>query len=150
VPDARVGPSLEGPAVVALAQAGHFFAGRRIRYSESVRATKGGAWRIVTGVLPHGIALDVTMKPAPEGATVQLIATRTEVGLPIPVVEMQPSPRAAPVELEQPEWSTTRTHARATIPAKGGGIFVSLGGLGANEGDRLVLVLIARPVRPAR
>lgn len=117
------------------------FAGKEIHYSKSVRRTKGGAWSIVTDTIPHGITLELTLGGEATALRVDVVATKTEVGLPIPVVRVQPSAQATPVELECPEWSTTRVRRSFDLPLQGGGALVSLDGLGSTAADHLVLVL---------
>ncbi len=147
VPDARTGLPLRGRLSVASGGTTNLFAGKPIQYSKNVRRTKGGAWTIVTGTIQHGIALDVTLRASATTLRVDVVATRTEVGLPIPVVRIRPSPRATPVELERPEWSTTRVRRSFDLPLQGGGALLSLEGLGSSPDDHVVLALtLRRPV----
>lgn len=146
IPDARSDEmgALEG---VSTGTSATFFSGRRIRYTGDVERTKGGAWGLVTKTIPHGIGLDLHLAGTGRDLRVELTATRTEVGLPIPVVRVRPSENAAPVELERPEWSTTRARTAFTLSSEGGGAFVALDGL-ASEQERVVLVLTVEPAMP--
>ncbi len=141
VPDARTGLPLRGARRVASHGSTRLFAGKEIRYSQSVRRTKGGAWSLVTDTIPHGVTLELTLRAEGSVLRVDVVAAQTEVGLPIPVVHVKPSPRAAPVELERPEWSTTRVRRSFDLPLQGGGALVSLRGLGSAPDEHLVLCL---------
>lgn len=141
VPDARTELPLRGVRRVPSHGDIQLFAGKEIHYSKSVRRTKGGAWSIVTDTIPHGITLELTLRAEGTVLRVDVVATKTQVGLPIPVVRVQPSPQAAPVELECPEWSTTRVRHSFDLPLQGGGALVSLEGLGSTAADHLVLTL---------
>lgn len=150
IPDARTGLPLRGATQLRSGGRTHLFAGKQIHYSKDVRRTKGGAWTIVTGTVPHGIAIDIVLKADATALRVDLVATRTDVGLPIPVVRVQPSEQAAPVELERPEWSTTRVHRSFDLPLPGGAALVSLKGLGSTPDDHLVLALTLRRPAPSK
>ena len=141
VPDARTELPLRGVRRVPSHGDIQLFAGKEIHYSKSVRRTKGGAWSIVTDTIPHGITLELTLRAEGTVLRVDVVATKTQVGLPIPVVRVQPSAQATPVELECPEWSTTRVRHSFDLPLQGGGALVSLEGLGSTAADHLVLTL---------
>jgi len=148
VPDARVELPWEGPSLIAMNTPVRLFAGKKIRYSKEVRQSAGGAWRILTGTIRHGIELELRLTREAKGLRVVLKAEHTEVGLPLPVVTIRPSPRAAPVELEQPQWSITRSSNSFLLAPEGGGAFLPLTGLGSGPDDHLVLVLSVEGYRP--
>jgi len=146
VPDARQGPALQGEPAIQAGEPASFFAGKLVTYSKDMRRTPGGGWRIVTGTIRDGITLDLLLEPTPsadrEGRLrVKAQVTRTEVGLPMPVLHVRPSREASAVELERPQWSSTRTKATFTLPLQGGGALLALGGIGTTPGDQVILIL---------
>jgi len=123
--------------------------------AKDVRATKGQGWRIVTGMIRHGLTLDLRVSPthSEDGKgllAVEATLTRTDVGSPMPVVLVHPSPRTAPVELDRPEWSTTRTQAHFSLPLEGGGALLALEGISSTPSEQLILILRIQDVGTLR
>lgn len=149
MPDARAELPLQGTTALAAGGTARLFAGKVIRYSKDLERTKGGAWRIVSDIVHHGIELKLVVTREDEGLRVRLRALRSDVGLPMRVVTVRPSERAAPVELECPEWDTTSVSRSFKLPLDGGGVFLPLEGLGSGADDHVVLVLGVEPYKPS-
>ncbi len=146
VPDARSG-GLAPMGSVPAGGVAEFFSGKEISYTSDVSRRRGGAWVLMTKTIPHGIGLNVYLKREAGRMRVDLTATRTDVGTPIPVVEFKPSENAAPIEIERPEWSTTRARASFALGGEGGGAFVTLDGLASGR-EQIVLVLTVTRATP--
>jgi hypothetical protein len=145
MPDARADLNLLGNKDLPAGERAQLFSGKVIRYSKDVSRLKGGAWGIVEGTIRNGIELEIAVARHARGLHVTVIAQRTDVGTPLPVVTVRPSPGAVPVELEQPEWSTTRLRMAFDLPGEAGGAFLPLEGLGRSPEDQVVLVLAVLP-----
>ena len=150
MPDARTDVNLRGNVLLASGRSTRLFSGKTLRYSQDVRQVKGGAWGIVEGTIHHGIEIEIAVVRGAGGLRVDLVAERTDVGSPVPVVTVRPSPQAVPVELERPEWSTTRLATSFQLPAESGGAFIPLEGLGRDMDEQVVLVLSVRPYHPPK
>ena len=150
LPDANQAEWALGVPTLRVGQAATWFSGTQHHYAKALEQTRGGAYRVLMDTVPDGLGLELHASLVGGTLEVDLVASRTEVGLPIPSVKVQPSPDAPPVALEQPEWSTTRTRAHFAVPATGGGAFVSLGGLGHGDDDHIVIVLRIEPPGPRR
>ncbi len=121
------------------------FEGRQISYTKGLQRTKGGGWGLVTETIPHGLALDIALAHVEHTVRVDVRATQTQVGLPIPVVRIRPPTGGTPIELERPEWSTARLRTSFRIPPGGGGAALYLDGLPRGDEERIALVLTVVP-----
>lgn len=97
------------------------------------------------------VELEIAIVRQANGLRVDVVAERTDVGTPVQVASVRPSPGAVAVELERPQWTTTRLATSFVLPGEAGGAFLPLEGLGKGPDEEVVLVLAVSPhtIRPA-
>lgn len=91
-----------------------------VSYRKGVRATAKGAWAVETGLLPRGLEVRARVdREEGSGLVLALEARWTEVPSPLPTKEVRPAADVEPVEVDVPEWRTSRTETRVALPADG-------------------------------
>ena len=150
MPNARVDMPLEGETALAPGQRAGLFAGKEILYTKDYQRTAAGGLRPQTEIIRDGVELTLGIVHEASGLRVDLVAQRTDVGRPVPVVRFRPSENAPAVELECPQWSVTRRSDSFRLPHGGGGAFLPLPGIGSGPEDHVILVLAIVPYAEAR
>ncbi len=145
-PNGVRGTIAKGNGPLALGETGRYFQGREQRYRKGVVSDADGrGWRIEEGTLQLGVEFDVTLTRNGDHLGVRLVASRSEVAMPMLVDTIQPDPKMLPLELDRPEWIITKARASFDVPPTGGAAFLSLGDLGSTEEEHVIVILRIMP-----
>ena len=129
------------PLSLANNQGGSISAGKLFQYNKGVERAKSGAYKVVSGSLHHGYVFRFRPKEVAQTLVVEIETTRESVAMPVPTRVVRPAKDAAPIKIQEPQWSRTQSHTSVSVGVPSAVLLVFQGLDEQQPDDDVILVL---------